>query len=536
MDNRNGLKEQEKKWMLDEIEQKKQEKLKELEQEENNKKNNLLKIVTYVFLSLSLVLMVAYSIQTVLNSENIMTQLINIVSTFILAIFTIFFVFTNLFANSKKSRIFVIIASILLSIYSSLNLLVGADIIHFGKEEVVLDFTKKDISEVMSWANDNDITINQVYENSETIEQYKVIKQDVEPGTKLKKVEKITITISDGPNPNKEMSIPNMIGWNIDKVIEYVDENRLLNVSIDFEFHNEVKRDVVFSQNIESTIKRTEPLKVKASLGKENEFKYATMIDLVGMDEFHATTWLKRNRISYEFLYGYSEEFEQGTVIKQKDKKGKVFDVTKNPVTTLTLARNQKISIPNFNEMTIKEINSWASENKIKLNLIEQYDDTIKKGKLIESSRKYGDTIEVGDSIKVILSKGPIYMPKFTTVDNFRKWADENEISYTIDYEFSAEFKAGELISYSHQENQLIKNTDTIKLTISEGSTTKVPDFSDMSKAEIDRKCKSANLICEYKYEASNTIKKDIIIRQSMRPNSTVPENTTVTITLSSGK
>ena len=123
MDNRNGLKEQEKKWMLDEIEQKKQEKLKELEQEENNKKNNLLKIVTYVFLSLSLVLMVAYSIQTVLNSENIMTQLINIVSTFILAIFTIFFVFTSLFANSKKSRIFVIIASILLSIYSSLNLL-----------------------------------------------------------------------------------------------------------------------------------------------------------------------------------------------------------------------------------------------------------------------------------------------------------------------------------------------------------------------------------------------------------------------------
>lgn len=126
-------------------------------------------------------------------------------------------------------------------------------------------------------------------------------------------------------------------------------------------------------------------------------------------------------------------------------------------------------------------------------------------------------------------------MPKFTTVDNFRKWADENGISYTIDYEFSAEFEAGKLISYSHQENQLIKNTDTVKLTISEGMTTKVPDFSNMSKAEIDRKCKSANLICEYKYEASNTIKKDIMIRQSMRPNSTVPEKTTVTITLSSG-
>lgn len=536
MDNRNGFGEQEKKWMMEEIEQKKQEKLMELKKEEELKKNNVLKIVTYILLSLSLVLMVAYSIQTVLNSESITTQLINIISTFILAAFTIFFVFTSLLANSKKGRIFVIIASILLSIYSSLNLLVGADIIHFGKEPVMLDFKEKDISEVMSWANENDITVNQVYENSETIEQYKVIKQDVEPGTKLKEIKKITITISDGPNPNKQMEIPTMIGWNVDRVIEYVDENGLLNVSIDFEFHNEVKRDVVFSQNIESTIKRSEPLKIKASLGKENEFKYATMIDLVGMDEFHATTWLKRNRIAYEFLYGYSEEYEQGIVIKQKDAKGKVFDVTKNPVTTLTLARNQKISIPNFNDMTIKEMNTWATENKIKLNLIEQYDDTIKKGKLIESSRKHGDTIEVGDSIKVVISKGAIYMPKFTTVDNFRKWADENGISYTIDYEFSAEFEAGKLISYSHQENQLIKNTDTVKLTISEGMTTKVPDFSNMSKAEIDRKCKSANLICEYKYEASNTIKKDIMIRQSMRPNSTVPENTTVTITLSSGK
>lgn len=527
--------EQEKLKKLQEIQTLKESKLRENGIDDFTGTNKIWKIITYFCLSLALVLMISYSIQTVIKSKEIWTQLTNIIGTLILSIFTIFFIFTSLFADSKKGRVFIIIASLLLSCYSGFNLLVGAKFINIGNQKTMIDFFGKDISEVMTWAEENDIFINQIYENSDTIEPYKIIRQDVEAGTPLKNLKRMTVTISDGPNPEAEMTVPNMIGWNIDKVLKYIDTNHLTNVNIEFDFHQEVKRDVIFSQNIESTMKRNERIELKASLGKKDEFQYVTMVDLTGMDEFHATTWLKRNRIAYEIEYGYSEAYEEGKIINQKDKKGKVIDVTKNAKTTITLARNHQITVPNFKEMTSSKISSWATDNKIKINFEEEYDEKIAKGKVIESSRLKGDTVEVGDTIKIIISKGPLYMIKFTTIEEITKWANENDIPINIEYQFNTSIKPGELIASSHEENQLVKNTDTIHLIISQGGTTKVPNFGGMTKSEIEKACKNANLLCEYKYESNPEIEKDKIIKQSMRAESEVLIGATITITLSNG-
>jgi len=535
VEEKKGFTESEKQEKLKEIEEKKEKILRENSLDEFEGKNKIWKIVTYFFLALAFVLMVSYSVQTFLQKESLVTQLTNMIGTFILAIFSFFFLFTGFFTNSKKGRIFVLIASFLLSCYGGFHLLVGADIIHLKEEVVVIDFTGKDIKEVVDWAQENGIFIRQVYQNSDYIEAYKVISQDVRVGTPIKKLQKITVTVSEGPNLEKETTIPNMIGWNIDEVIQYVDENHLTNVQIEFDFHEEVKRDIVYSQNIESTIKRNEPLSLKVSWGKEDEFQYVTMVHLIGMDEFHATTWLKRNRISYEIEYGYSDSYDEGIVIQQEDKKGKVLDVTKDAKTTITLARNHQISVPKLNEMDIHAINRWAVDNKIKVVFKETYDEKIAKDKVIESSRLKGDTVEVGETIYITISKGQLRMIKFTTIENFVTWADENGLTYDIDYQFNANVKAGQLISSSHSENQLIKNADTVTLVISQGGTTTVPDFSGMTKTQIEDSCKKANLICEYRYEQNNEVEKNTMIKQSMRAGSEVLENATVTITLSSG-
>lgn len=535
MEEKREFTEQEKLEKLREIENKKEKILREGTLDEFTGRNKIWKVITYFCLSLALVLMISCSIQTVIQSQNLVTQLANIIGTFILSIFTVFFMFTSLFADNKKGRIFVIIASILLSCYSGFNLLVGADIIHLGKQVEVINFYNMDISEVIAWAEKNEIFISQVYKNSDTIEQYKVMDQDVKAGTSIKKIEKITVTVSDGPNPGKETDLPNMIGWNVDKALSYIDKNHLNNVNIEFDFHDKVKRDFIFSQNIESTIKRNEPLELKVSLGKKDEFQYVTMIDLTGKDEFHATTWLKRNRIAYEIEYGYSDSYEEGIVIKQEDKKGKVMDVTKNAKTIITLARNHQITVPNLNEMTASKITSWAADNRIKVIFKEEYDEKFTKGKVIQSSRLKGDTVEVGDTIQITISKGQLYMIKFTNVEEFVSWATKEEVPYHIDYQFSTEVKAGQLISSSHKENQLVKNTETITLVLSQGGTTNVPNFQGMTKSEIEDSCKKANLLCEYKYESSQTVEKDKMIKQSMRAGSEVPDKTTITITLSSG-
>ena len=46
------------------------------------------------------------------------------------------------------------------------------------------------------------------------VEEYYVINQDIEPDTKLNEIKKLTIAISEGPNPEKEVIIPDMDTWN----------------------------------------------------------------------------------------------------------------------------------------------------------------------------------------------------------------------------------------------------------------------------------------------------------------------------------
>ena len=531
MDRQNGLSPEEKEKRLQEIEELKKEKLEEKIIDDFTPKNRIAKIITYLLLSLALVLMIALSIQVVMKSENVWSQSTTIISTFLLSIFTVFFLFTSLFADNKKGRIFVIIASLLLILYASWNLISNSGI---GKKEEVLveNFYGKEITEVVAWAEEHDILMEQVYEYSDTIEKYKVISQSITPGTSIKGIDSMTVVVSDGPNPEKETVVPNMIGWNLDKALNYIDENYLSNITIDFEFREDYEKDIIFSQNLESTMKRNEKIELKVSLGKERKLKYVTMKDLVGMDEFHASVWLRRNYLEYEIQYGYSEEIEEGKISKQSVKAGKIVNLENQKPMIITIARNHEITVPNFKEMSATEITSWGAENKVKITFKEEADDTIAKGKVISSSKQKGETVEAGELIEVILSKGQVYMIKFTSAEDFRAWAEEMGIAYTIQYEFSTTVPIGELISSSHKENQKIKNTDTVQIVVSQGSTVSVPDFSNMTKKEAETACKKANLICEYTYETSQ---KDRIIKQSMRKGSEVPTQTTITLTVSKG-
>lgn len=516
---------------------KKEKTLSQMGIDEMTKKNRWIKYLTYFCLALSFVLMVTYFIYTVITSQDVIEQLATIIGVSILALFTLFFLIISLFADNPKGRIYVIIASLLLSLYSGFQLLVAANWIKLPSQSYVLNFYGKDITEVIEWAEANKISVEQVYENSDSLEMYKIMSQDVAPGTLVKDIDKIVVTVSDGPDQEKEAAIPDMIGWSVDEVADFVEENFLTNVEINFEFRDDVKKDVIFEQENENDdeMKRNSKITLKASLGKEEDLESVAMINLVGKDLFHGSLWLKRNAISYTVEYGYSEEYEEGTIIKQSITKGKIIDKERTKEVVITVSRQKDITIPDFSNMSASEITSWATDNHLKVEFKEEFDDSVEEGKVIRSSKIKGDVAQVNDTIRVVISKGQIRMIKFTNVDDFKKWAEENEVSYHIDYSFDSSVESGKLISSSHKEGDLIKNTDTISLVISQGGTTTVPNFIGKTKAEAETLCEEANLTCSFT-TASSEETKDTVIKQSMKKDSEVPNNTTITITLSSGK
>lgn len=491
------------------------------------RKESNLQIFIYFCLALSLVSTITYMMYTILLGENISNQIFTIIGTITLAIFSILLVMIGIFTHSKKTGIFLVISSLLLTFYSTSNIMIKI----FTPKDFVLDFTNKDIKEVVTWAEKREILIEQEFQYSDTIPRYKVINQSIKKDTPTKNLNKIKVIVSDGIDPNQNTTITNMVGWKLDDVIKFIDENHLTNVTIDFQFDNKEKKDIIISQDIIKDIKRNEPIHLVSSLGRESELKSTTMENLVGLDTFHANIYCGRNYLNCVIEYAYSEEKEEETILKQSIKKWTVVSPNEKKELILTVARKNKITVPDLFIMDATEITTWATNNRLKIEFKEQYDDSIKKGKVISSNVVKGSTIEVGNTVEIVLSKGPIYMISFTNIDDFIKWAEEFNVSYTIDYQYSTSILEGKLISSSHKEKQLVKNTDTIQLIISQGSSTIVPNLLGINKEEATKNCDKAMIKCKFVY-LNDKDTYTIVTKQSMRSGSNVPINTTVTLTL----
>lgn len=495
--------------------------------EEMSKKEKALQIFTYFCLALSMVSTITYMLYAILTSSNILNQVISIISVIILAIFSVLYVIIGMFTKSKKIKIFLIIGSLLLSFYSIFQIIIGIT----SPKDFVLDFIGKDIKEVVSWAEERNILIEQEFENSDTVPQYKIIRQNIKVGTPTKNLKKMKVIVSDGIDTSVSTEVTNMVGWDLDKVIEFIDENHLTNVTINFKFSDTIKKDIIISQDVIREIKRNEPVTLVSSLGKESELKNVTMDNLVGLDVFHALIYCGRNHLNCTTLYAYNEDKEEGTILKQSVKKWEVISPKDKTEIVLTVARKNEITVPDLTKMSATEITTWATNNRLKIEFSEEYHDSIKAGNVISSNRVKGNILQIDDTIKVVLSKGALYMIKFTAIDEFTSWAKEHGVTYSIDYQYSNSVDSGKLISSSHKEKQLIKNSDTVKLVISQGGNTTIPNLIGMSKNEANNSCNKAKITCKFIYQDDNK-QYDTVIKQSMRSGSNVPINTTVTVTL----
>ena len=248
------------------------------------------------------------------------------------------------------------------------------------------------------------------------------------------------------------------------------------------------------------------------------------------MDLFHATIFLKRNNIKYSIEYAYSDSTEN-IILKQSIKQYEVISPSRNAEVTLTVSKLDEVTIPDFSKMSVKEIDKWADNNKIIIEYEEEYNDTIKENTPITYNVIPGNTIIINSTIKITVSKGTLKMIKFTNVSNFEEWAKENDVSYNINYEFSDSIDRGKLISSSHKEGEIIKNNDTVKLVISDGGYTSIPNFIDLTQEEAKKACLDNNLTCTFSY-LDNNIGYTKITKQSMRANSKVPNNTSITLTI----
>ena len=397
----------------------------------------------------------------------------------------------------------------------------------------VQDFSGKSLTEVVKWANQNKIKIIQEFEYSDMVPEYEVISQSIKPGEKMDDVDEIVVAISEGPNPYKEIVVPSMIGWTDERVLNFIKTNYLNHVIVEFIESDKVK-DTVIEQSKSGNLQRNDELKLTFSYGDEGNSEDVTLIDFTNQSKFEIEFFMKQHHLIYAFEEDYSDSIKKGFGVSQSIAAGEIVKVNNDRI-VITISKGPQIKIPDLKKMSISELTDWAIENRLKLEFIDQYDDAVASGKVISADVEMGTVVEQGTTIKVYLSLGKLKMPKFKSAEEFYTWADKYEIKYNVQHEFSDTVAVGEVIKFSYEKGQTIKNEDTIVVVISDGARKSVPDLTGYSKNEAVNKLEELGLNYNFIYRSSNT-GKDKVIAQSISAGSEVSAGTTITVTLSSGK
>lgn len=496
-------------------------------------KNKKHPIVNF-FLFLTLISSLTYFGITLWNGQNTSNFFSSLISSLLLVVFSILFIaicVTN--PNRKKGTIF--LGSFFLLLFNLFGGLTTLGIVNIPSLGQVEDFTGKSLTDVVKWAEKNKVTLNQDYEYSDMVSEYSIISQDIESGTKTKDINELTVSVSEGPNPDKEIIVPDMDGWNSERVINYVLDNYLNNVDVSFEKSDKAE-DTVIEQNKSGSMKRSDELKLTFSLGEELDNSDVKMADLINKSEFEAIFYLKQHRIKYEIEKEFSKNIVRGNVSNQSVKVGNIVKVdSDDDKVTITISKGKSIKVPDLKKMSMVEITEWVVANKLKLEFTNQYDDSVKENEVISTNYSKGDKIEQGSTVKVVISKGSLVMENFKSFDDFKKWADKYNISYEEKHEFSEDVPQGEVISYSYKKGDTIKNGDSIIVTISDGKECKVPDVVGMSKSKAIDALEEVGLNYNFVTQSSSK-SKNTVIKQSISAGSKVSSGTTITITISSGK
>ena len=449
-------------------------------------------------------------------------------------LFTVFIILFGVISITykRKSKNMILFSCLLLIVYFLLQFNGQFNVVS-SPISLAPNFSGKSITEVMKWADKNKVKIEQEYEYSDMIPEYSVISQSIDAGTSLKNIDTIVVSISEGPNPAKEIMVPNMITWNSDKVLRFIEDNYMSNVEVEFVQSDKLK-DTVIEQSASGSLKRDDSLKLTFSYGEELGFEEVSIIDFKNMSEFEVIFYMKKNQLNYSFDHEFDSKTKKGYAFKQNVPVGDKVKVN-DKIVVVTISKGPEIKIPDFTKYSMTEVAEWAIKNKVKISFENEYDENVKENNIIRSEYREGDIIEQGTIVKIIISRGSLKMPKIKNLGEFYDWAAKYNISYEEVHEFHDSVPAGEVISYSYKTGEAIKKDNPIIVKISDGVKKTVPNVIGMTRKDAINKIQSAGFNYSVSYRNS-TEAKDKVLGQSIQAGSEVSQGTTITITVSNGK
>lgn len=177
-----------------------------------NKKESKFKTTMLIISFISALTYYLVYIKTVFDSIEYVKNIIN--ASLLIIIFLLIVI--ALISNKKVKNIFSILISIAMIFLVSINVLVMNNKLKLPTNEVLISFINESLTSAMKYTNKHNIIVSSVYEFSDNVLEGNIISQDILEGTLLKKIDKINLVVSNGPNYDKELILSNWVGRNLD--------------------------------------------------------------------------------------------------------------------------------------------------------------------------------------------------------------------------------------------------------------------------------------------------------------------------------
>ena len=497
------------------------------------KKKNKKPIFTNMILSLMLVCGLFFSLFLVMDSFKRVNALYEIINSilFFLCLIGIVVSFPKSFFKKKTGGTVYLSFMVIISIIFNGLYLFG--IIKLPTQNHILDYTNKNLTEAITFAENNKIDYEEEFEYSDIISKYNVISQSVKGGTLTKDIKQLNFIISNGPDYEKTVIIPDQSGLKTDDILEFADKNFLKDVEINFEENENTSNDTIINQSITGKAKRNEKITYTASLGIKDNLKPIKLKDLKGEKLLNAETYLGKNGITYELEYKFSSSIKRGCIISTDHKVGTTLNAGDKIV--LTVSKGKEIKTLDFKNMTLKEVSKWVIENNLNMEYSDEYNNEIKKGRVISSNIEKDSIIEEETLITFTFSKGKLVLPKFKDLSSFKSWAEKYGIKYEVKEEFNNEIAKDEIIKFSIKEGKKINPDESIIVYISKGESIKTPDFIGKNKNDIQKECDTLEIICSF-YNTLSDKKELTAISQSIQVGIEIAKGDNIDIEIATKK
>lgn len=271
-----------------------------------------------------------------------------------------------------------------------------------------IDFKTLTEGEVKEWytksfeENDN-LTIK--YEYDETIEEGKIIRQSVNAGEAINPEEGITIVISNGRDPNKEIKLPNFVeeAYTKEKIEKFFEDNYFTDVNFEYEV-SELPKDQVIRVNVSGKAKRNQLILITLSAGENEEEIEIEVPDFKKYSVANARAWGQSNSVTIRINYVFSDDFAEGSIISQSVKAGETVNLGSRII--LQVSQGKGIKIADLTGDTKDVAIKWLTDRGLKHKLIFGYNDKVEKGKVISIEPKAGSIVAEGEVVHLHISNG----------------------------------------------------------------------------------------------------------------------------------